>query len=620
MSSILANAQNVSIGDHVNLQAVARDAITNHNHYYNTERGDFMTVNGRTIRRVIDGDVILRRLILSKILSISIKPEGPTTSTESQVFKVKKTVQTARLHGHQGKYTAITFELVDQKDRNKFVKLVKNVLEAAICQRSALLTQIFAVAESNGLTVIVHDELADGEEFLDRDWNSWIVFYYLTYALMVTMESLHDDETVRFPVPNRWEGWLFNVKSLTWQFDLASVLLNPPSKDNLEPSLNPLTPLRQETLPRLHTTAKIIACVEENFGDALHLVVSYGHGWICDLSDFAQDGLLTFGAVINWTKRGILAHLPSIPSPKWFCKSISPDVKVNFSSSVPWRVDLAFCKNGNVQVTLDFGLCIPRKHRNQLGCAYLCQSLRFLDNPDDVEDVVFIDQIGFRLEGAFHENPTTCSTPAYLFVLPFPTEYINNTHCIRLPLLKNPFYWSHNLKGRSAINQEDWEKFGIPKLSVQKWIGSSWKKHCYAFVQDHLCSGGYELDGKQYARNHGYPKLIHANHHDDAIGEFICLDDSEDSDSEWSDTGPETSNSDSEYSDSDHEVLPSRSLLLPSPSSLAEAPLKCDTEHEDSEPAQPVTHWAKPVFIKWYNSVLETLAKADALNHSIVAC
>ncbi|KAK1221965.1 hypothetical protein PQX77_015208 [Marasmius sp. AFHP31] len=551
MSSILANAQNVSMGDNPYIQSVARDAITNHNHYYNMERGDFVTVNGRTIRRVIDGDVIFRRLLSSEVLSIGIKPKRAPMSTGLQAFKVKKTRQTAEIIGRRGKFTATTLELIDEKDRDEFVKLVNSVLEAAMCQRSAQLTQMFAVAESSGLTLIIHDELADGQEFVGRYRKSWIVLYYLYYQATVTMESLHDDETVRFPVPNRWEGWLFNVKSWTWQYDPASVLLNPPSKDDLQPFRNPPPPLRQETLPRLHTTAEIIACVEKNLGDVLHLLVAYGGRWIGDLSSFAQHGLLTFGAVINLNKRGILAHFPFIPSPEWFCKCSSPDVKANFSSSVPWRVDLAFRKNGNVQVTLNFGLCIPCKHRNQLGCAYLCQSLRFLDNPDDVEDVVFIDQIGFHLEGAFHDDPTTRSTPAYLFVPPLPTEYINNMHCIRFPLLENPFYWSHDLQGRTAINEEDWEKFGIPKLSVQEWM---------------------------------------VNPHDTAtIEEIICLDPA-------------------------REVSPSP-LPLPFPPASS----RCDTDHENT-PAQPATHWAKPVFVKWYNSVLKTLAEADALDHSVVAC
>ncbi|KAK1215777.1 hypothetical protein PQX77_021615 [Marasmius sp. AFHP31] len=536
-------------------------------------------------------------------------------STALQAFKVKKTVQTAEIIGRQEKFTATTLEPVDEKDRDEFVKLVKNVLEAAMCQRSALLTQMFAVADSSGLILIVHDELADGTEIFNRYRKSWIVSYYLNYQAGVTMESLRDDETVRFPVSNRSESWLFNVKSWTWQFDPASVLLIPPSKDDLLPSFNPPPPLRQETLPRLHTTAEIVACVEKNFGDVLHLIAEHEQTWIRDLSKLAQRGLLTFGAVINLNKRGILAHFPFIPSPEWFCKCSSPDVKANFSSSVPWRVDLAFRKNGNVQVTLDFGLRIPQKHRYRLDCAYLCQSLRFCDNSDDVQEVVFIDEIGFCLEGVFHDDPATCSTPAYLFFPPLPTEYINNTHCIRYPFPTNLFYWSHDLQGRTAINKEDWEKFGIPNLSVREWIGSSWAEHHHAFVQDHLYTGGYELDGKQYACEHGYPELIHADPHDNAIEELICPDNSDNSDS-----GRKTLDSDSEYSGSDRQVSPSRSLPLPSPSSLAEAPIKCDTGHEDGELAQPVSHWMKPVFIKWYNSVLGTLAEADALNHSVVAC
>ncbi|KAK1221975.1 hypothetical protein PQX77_015218 [Marasmius sp. AFHP31] len=506
MSSIFANAQNFSIGDHAYIQSVARDAISNHNHYYNTERGDFVTVNGRTVRRVFDGDMIFRRLLSSKVLSISIKPgKRAPMSTGLQAFKVKKTVQTARLHGQRGRFTATTFELVDEKDRGEFVKLVKNVLEAAMCQRSALLTQMFAVADSSGLTLIVHDELANGPEFLGQYLKSWIVYYYLT----VTMESLRDDETVRFPVTNRLEGWLFNVKSLSWQFDPASVLLIPPSKDDLESRFIPLTPLRQETLPRLHTTAEIIACVEKNFGDVLHLLVLYGERWIGDLSIFAQRGLLTFGAVVDRYKHGILAYFPFIPSPEWFCKSRSPDVKASFSSSVPWRVNLTFRKTSNVQVTFDFVLRIPQKHRYRLGCAYLCQSLLCRHNSDDADKVVFINEIGFRLEGAFNDDPTTRSTPAYLFSPPFPTEYINGTHCVCYPLPTNLFYWSHDLQGRTAVNEEDWEKFGIPKLSVREWIGSSWGEQNYTCVYDHLHSGGYEPDGKRYARDHGHPELIH---------------------------------------------------------------------------------------------------------------
>ncbi|KAK1218067.1 hypothetical protein PQX77_019264 [Marasmius sp. AFHP31] len=606
------NAQRTTIGDHANLQAVAGDltiTTNNNNNYYHSSEGGLITINGRTIRRVIDGDIIYRRLLSSKVLSINTKPEGASTSTELQVFRIKKTVQTARLHGRRGKFTATTFELIDEKDRDDFVKLVKNVLEAAMCQRSTLLTQLFAVAESNGLTLIAHDELANAQEFFGRYRSNWIVGYYLSYAYNVTIESLHDDEIVTFPVTRRiGEDWLFNVKSLTWQYDLASVLLNPPSEQDLvELFHNTPTPLRQETLPRLDT-AEIVACVEESFGDVLHLLTLYGRSRLCDLSNLAQHRLLTFGAVLSYNKREILAHFPSFPSPEWYCKSSSPDVKASFSSSVPWRVDLAFHKTGHTQVTLDFSWRIPEKHRDRLHCAYLCQLLSFY-NDSDVEKIILVNEIGFSLKGAFPDDPTTRSTPAYLFVPPLPTEVINNTHCICYPLPEKLFYWSHDPQGRTAIIEEDWEKFGIPKFSMKGWFGSRWEERHYACVRDHLQSGDYELDGKRYARDHGYPELVHADPHDNAIEELIYSDNS---DSEWS--------THCKYPGSDREVSPSHSPPLPSPSSLSEAPTKHDTEHEDSESAQPVSHWAKPVFIKWYKSVLATLAEADGLDHSVVAC
>ncbi|KAK1216487.1 hypothetical protein PQX77_020904 [Marasmius sp. AFHP31] len=613
------NAQHTTIGDNANLQAVAGDlTITTNNNYHSLER-DVITINGRTIRRVLDGDVILRRLLSSKILLINIQPEG-TLSTESlsQVFKVKKTVQTAKIIGRREKFTAITLELITEKDRDKFVRFVKNVLEAAMCQRSTLLTQMFAVAESNGLTLIAHDELANGLEFARRYGNNWIVLYYLDYAYNVTIDFLRNDETVRFPVADRTEDWSFNVKSLTWQFDPASVLLNPPSERDLELFHNPPTPLHQEILPQLDT-AEIVACVEESFGDVLHLLAQHGQRWICDLSKLAHHRLLTFGAVIDYNKRGILAYLPSIPSPEWFCKSLNPDVKVTFSSSVPWRVDLLFCKTSNVQVILVFGCRIPQKQRNQLRCVYLCQSLSFCDNSDDVEDVVFINEIGFYLKGAFHDDPTTCSTPAHLFVPPLLTEIINDTHHICYPLPEKLFYWSHDPQGRTAVVEEDWEKFGIPEFRVQKWIGSYWIENEWRYVRDYLQSGDYGPDGKQYARDHGYPELIHADPRNNAIEEIIYSDDP-DSDSKCSDSGLKTFNSDFENSGEDRDISPSHPLPLPSPSSLAEASTKCDTKHEDGKLAQPVSHWAKPVFVKWYNSVLATLAEADGLDHSIVAC
>ncbi|KAK1234736.1 hypothetical protein PQX77_002055, partial [Marasmius sp. AFHP31] len=327
------------------------------------------------------------------------------------------------------------------------------------------------------------------------------------------VEALRADETLRFPVTIRWSDWSFNVRSLTWQYNPASLCLDPPKEGTLQPLFYPLPPLRRETLRHLDTP-EIVALVEKSLGDVLFLIAAMGRRWIIDLSYYARHGLLTLGTVVNRRKPEILAHLPSTPSPEWFCWSRNPDIKADVSSS--GRVDFSFHKTGDVKAVLDFSWRIPEKDIDGLRCAFLCQSLCSGDDCDDVTDVVYIDQVGFRLEGTFPVDPTNHSTPAYLFVLPLPTEFIDNLHCIRYPLPEKLFYWSHDPRGRNAIADEDWERFGIPKLSVQELVGSYWEEEDYACVRGHLRSRSYNLDGKQYAREHGHPELMLADPHDTA--------------------------------------------------------------------------------------------------------
>ncbi|KAK1233561.1 hypothetical protein PQX77_003283, partial [Marasmius sp. AFHP31] len=328
---------------------------------------------------------------------------------------------------------------------------------------------------------------------------------------------------------------------------------------------------------------EISAFIQEGFGDVLHLIASLGGTWITDLSYWARHGLLTLGAVVDWNKHGILAHLPSIPSPEWFCWGRNPDVKANFSSS--GRVDLLFQKTGNVDVTLDFGWRIPENDQLQLRCAFLCQSpglcdkSGFCDNPDDVRRIVFIDQLGFRLKGTFHNDPTSRSTPAYLFVRPLPTEFVNNARCVRYPLPKNLFYWSYDPHGRNTIAEEDWKRFGIPELSMEEWISTFWRDVEYDTVRDHLHSRNLSLDGKQYARERGYPELIFGAQHslrdmDNSLTFFLSS-----ADPHGTDRIEEYESSDSEeleYSDGEFETSPSHSRLgFPLTSSLVEAPSEC---------------------------------------------
>ncbi|KAK1216414.1 hypothetical protein PQX77_020967 [Marasmius sp. AFHP31] len=557
MASSFSNARWTKIGANATFQTAARDVITNI--YNNPESGDRVTLYGRTIRKVIDGDIIFRRQLSSKVLSITvnpqrelstssgsqvvkikhgisrrrrlwsrissavIKPQGRTStsraSAESQVVKLKKMVQTAEIHGHPGIYTVITLEPVDENDRDKFEEFAKKYLETMMSWRSALLVQVFAVAESCALTLIVHDaELANGDKLIVLYWEKdMIVYYYISHTHNLAVQSLRDDKTTRFPVTNRWEDWSFNLKTLSWNYDLASISLNPPSEKDLQP-LGPIPPLRQETLRHLNT-AEVSTCIEETLGDVLYLIASLDNSWITNLSHYARHGLLTFGTVINNNKPGILAHLPYTPSPEWFCHSYNPDIKATLSSS--GRVDLAFHKAADIEVYLEFSLGIPIHSRNQLCCAYLSQSLRLLHDDSDNMRTVCIDQVGFYLKGTFVNDPTTCNLPAYLFFPQLHTEVINNLYCVRHPLPQSLFYWAHDPQGRSVIAKENWKKFGIPELRVEEWIGGFWDKEDYTTVRESLCHKNYDLDGRKYACDHGYPELVFADPHETARIEEI---------------------------------------------------------------------------------------------------
>ncbi|KAK1220069.1 hypothetical protein PQX77_017185 [Marasmius sp. AFHP31] len=538
-------SQGTTIGDHTNFQNVAGNAITNNYHYSQRDRKN---VNGKMIRVVMDSDIHCLRLQSSKILSVNVEPDDEaSTSSKLQVVRLKKMVQTAEIAGYQGRYTATTLEPVNGENQDLFKKIVKSTLQMAVCHRSALLTQVFAVTESDAMTTLTYNALTgnNGKQ-----------------------------------VTHRGDDWLIDFKTLTWHYNPANISLNPPSEEDLRPYPTRYLPLRQDTVPQLNST-EIIAHVEKDLGDFLYLIAAGGARWIDDLSNWAQNGLLTFGAIVQFGRPEILAHFPSTPSPKLFCESYSPDVEASYSNS--GRVDLSFQKTGNVKVTLRFGLRIPN---NDLCVAYLCRSLPFYDGCRDVRHLVCIDQVGFFLEGIFCEDLTTRPKPAYLFIRPLHTELINGLHCFRHSPSRNIFYWSNDPQGRDVIAEEDWERLGIPKLRVRGFIGSHWEGYSYAFVWELLHLKNRALDGKQYARERGYPELIPGDPHDTT--RFKELE------SSTPDSKPET---------------PLSRLTSPSTYSLVEAPLEPKLESEDA-PTVPTskeimvtpTRWVRGFLNKFYNT------------------
>ncbi|KAK1220945.1 hypothetical protein PQX77_016258 [Marasmius sp. AFHP31] len=384
-------------------------------------------------------------------------------------------------------------------------------------------------------------------------------------------------------VTHRWEDWSIDLKTLTWYYNPANISLNPLSEKDLVPFPIRYSPLRQDAVPQLNST-EIIAHVEKNLGDFLCLIAARGGRWITDLSIWAQNGLLTFGAIVRFERPGILAHFPSTPSPELFCESYSPNVEASYSNS--GRIDLSFQKTGNVKVTLNFGLRIPN---NDLRVAYLCQSLPFYDGCRDVRHLVCIDLVGFHLKGTFCEDPTTRPKPAYLFIRPLHTELINGLHCFRYPLSRNIFYWSNDPQGRDVIAEKDWERLRIPKMRVRGLIGTKLRDYEYADVRELLHQKNRALDGKQYAHERGYPELIPGDPHDTT--RITELKSSE------SDLEPKTP--------------PSPSLLTsPSTYSFVEAPLEPKLEPKDapivSTPKEIMvtpTCWARGFLNRFYKSL-----------------
>ncbi|KAJ8074549.1 hypothetical protein PM082_015451 [Marasmius tenuissimus] len=214
--------------------------------------------------------------------------------------------------------------------------------------------------------------------------------------------------------------------------------------------------------------------------------------------------------------------------------------------------------------------------------------------------MVYIDQVGFRLEGIFLKDPTTCPEPAYLFVLPPHYELINGMHCVHYPFPKNLFYWSSDLHGRDKIAEEDWERLGIPKLSVEGFVGTSWQDFDYTTVWEVLWWKNYNLDGKQYAREYGYPELILGDPHDSTK-----IEDLDDSEPLNSDVQPST-----------------LQLTSPSTYSLVETPPDSHVESENT-PSLPnetmvaPTRWVKGFLNKYYSKLSVRQMKASSATGTV---
>ncbi|KAF9255764.1 hypothetical protein L218DRAFT_305517 [Marasmius fiardii PR-910] len=251
------------------------------------------------------------------------------------------------------------------------------------------------------------------------------------------------------------------------------------------------------------------------FPNYLSLISSIGLRFHAeDLTGFVRHGFLTFGAVVDRSKPGILAHFPHIPCPRWHLRSVNPEVEAKLSQSVTSRVDLVFPKN-EMQLELHFSLKIPQEDRQRFRVAYLCQSLSLIDDTANRSDLVFIDEIRFSLAGTFTSR-TKSDPQIYLFVPPLcqNIKWIDDMPSLPWPLPFPPFYWSFDPKGKTWISEKDWKLYGIPDLKMQIGTLSTWPGWLYEAVRDYLRlrGGGCDPGGEQFVNKHGYPNLVKDPH------------------------------------------------------------------------------------------------------------
>ncbi|KAG7087966.1 hypothetical protein E1B28_012007 [Marasmius oreades] len=458
--------------------------------------------------------VIMREEVSSKCLVVRLKQTNPF---RPRVVEVRRTVQLAEIAGKNPdkRFTVVTLESEDPNPNTlrdqEIWKLWKRVYEHLLAHQRSYFPQLFGLYQSSNPAMIFHEELVVGDKIIDEHVRTPIVRVYLLYIHITSCRALFEDGVLKrssIPFSDQYSDWVFNLNTCSWIYDITSITL---SNTEIEaPSVffdNPPS-LPHACKPKLDCK-EIVGAVGPDylrFVSTIKLKIN-----VKDLTEFLRQGYLTFGAVVDRRKPGILAHFPFVPSPGWYHKSMNPDIQATFSESVPSRLDLKFnVKKDSVRLNLRFSLRLTPDDRHRLRVAYLAQSLSVHKNGIRRSDLVFIEEIRFKLAGNFVRGRPS----AYLFVPPPPIELTHGVQSTRWPLAAPFYYWSFDPEGKDSIPKEDWHQYGIPELKLKEaWVGSSWPEELYDAARDYLVLNNYELDGERFARENGCPMLIKGDPH-----------------------------------------------------------------------------------------------------------
>ncbi|KAJ8075342.1 hypothetical protein PM082_019680 [Marasmius tenuissimus] len=209
-SSFFAGATNTKIGPGSSFQNVEGDV---HHHYdatYQEEEENRVMPRQKRYREVFEGDVLVGKQTWSQEMEVVIREREPLTdsvsfrdSGETRIAVVKR-FHTATLYPHNYMVTVMTFEPKEKKDRETTRLLWEVLYKALSAHRTRQVVQMLGLMTAEMPTFILHEELVNGEEFVDRySHTQRLVFEYLFYTQTVAISTLRADKSLRISVSPR---------------------------------------------------------------------------------------------------------------------------------------------------------------------------------------------------------------------------------------------------------------------------------------------------------------------------------------------------------------------------------------------------------------------------------
>ncbi|KAK1216647.1 hypothetical protein PQX77_020715 [Marasmius sp. AFHP31] len=214
----------------------------------------------------------------------------------------------------------------------------------------------------------------------------------------------------------------------------------------------------------------------------------------------------------------------------------------------------------------------------------------------------------------------------YLFVQPPPFDLDNGD-------TSSVHFWSFDEDGQSPLSRNLCQDFGLPTtFSIsQSPYSVSWSNEAYDSLRQYQLLRGFDPSTADFARSLGYENIFQPLSDSDRfaqVGKGSSQPPLKDEASTLAAhiSAPEDPMTTHPAQKSSEPTTSSTRRTSLSTPSVAETAVGHDAEPESLarlsiETEGPLTHWAKPGFLKkWCNLVSETVACVDGLDYSVVAC